>query len=166
MSTYPWDTIHIQVSIGWLHVQWCCGVHAYWVCAFTHWNISLCISQCKPALMLANASIYCSLFIVSWPSSTVHGLHTTKPTNVYMSTLMVCECVMIIGELLKQCILKNVSVQWGPARLGQPYAYTHWHNFAWVMCIYTVYVLLQAWYTLAGKCFGEIYVIVTRSEYV
>ena len=28
MSTYPQGTIYIQVSIGWLHVQWCCGGHA------------------------------------------------------------------------------------------------------------------------------------------
>ena len=78
-----------------------------WICTLE----CLCICKRKPPLMLANASIYCSLFIVSWPSSTVHDLHAAKLTNAYMATLTLCEFVMIIRELLKQCILKNVSVQ-------------------------------------------------------
>ena len=63
----------------------------------------LCICKRKPALMLANASIYCSLCIVSWPSSTVHGLHAAKSTNVYMATLMVCQCMTIFAQFNSAC---------------------------------------------------------------
>ena len=69
-----------------------------WICTLE----CLCICKCKPALMLANASIYCSLFTVSRSSSTCtgHGLHVAKPTNVYMATLMMCECVMMMMMMM------------------------------------------------------------------
>ena len=74
-----------------------------WWCMLSVWIRTLeclCICKCKPPLMLANASIYCSLFTVSRSSSIGHDLHVAKPTNVYMATLIMCECVMMMMMMM------------------------------------------------------------------
>ena len=60
--------------------------------------------------MLASVFIHCSRS-AGHPVQCTTCLLRTLQMHIRMSTLMVCECAQIIGELLKQCMLQTASVQ-------------------------------------------------------